>query len=142
MRRAALVTQLLCVMSGSSVFASCASSLRTTSENRRPRLHSVTPDSVEVIAGNVTAIDLHGSGFDTSRTAPENTVRIGSLLLRAVPSDVHGTVIHVAVPTTTAGTTEAPPVPWLSGRYPVSITTRAGTSDTVMLTIASRGRAP
>lgn len=142
MRRVALVARLLCVVGGSLMFASCASSLRTPSENPRPRLHSVTPDSVELLAGNVTAIDLHGSGFDTSRAAPENTVRIGSLLLRAVPSDVHGTVIHVAVPTTIAGATEASPVPWLPGRYPVSITTRAGTSDTVMLTIASRGRGP
>ena len=48
----------------------------------------------------------------------------------------------VTVPATVAATTEAPPVPWLGGRYPVSVTTRAGTSDTIMLTIASRGRAP
>ena len=142
MRRVALVAVLLCLAGGSTVFASCASSVRTASRNARPRLHAVTPDSIELLAGNVTAIDLHGAGFDTSRAAPDNTVRIGALLLRAVPSDVHGTVIHVAIPATVAGTTEAPPARWLAGRYPVSVTTRLGTSDTLMLTIASRGRAP
>ena len=141
MRRVALVARLLCLV-GSAAFAGCASSVRTTPQDARPRLHAVTPDSIELLAGNVTAIDLHGSGFDTSRAAPENTVRIGSLLLRAVPSDVHGTVIHVAVPATIAGPTEAPPSRWPGGRYPVSVTTRLGTSDTVMLTIASRGRQP
>ena len=142
MRRVALAARLFWVVGGSTVFVSCASLVRTTPENARPRLHAVTPDSIELLAGNVTAIDLHGSGFDTSRAAPENTVRIGSLLLRAVPSDVHGTVIHVAVPATIAATTEAPPTRWLAGRYPVTVTTRLGTSDTVMLTIASRGRGP
>ena len=122
--------------------AGCASSVRATSHEARPRLHSVTPDSIELLAGNVTTIDLRGSGFDTSRAAPDNTVRVGALLLRAVPSDAHGTLIHVTVPSAVAGATEAPPVPWLAGRYPVSVTTRAGTSDTVMLTIASRGREP
>ena len=142
MRRAALIAQLLCVVGGSTVFGGCASSVRTTPQNARPRLHAVTPDSIELLAGNVTSVDLHGSGFDTSRTAPENTVRIGSLLLRAVTSDVHGTIIHVAIPATIAASTEAPPTRWLAGRYPVSVTTRLGTSDTVMLTIASRGRGP
>lgn len=141
MRRASLVARFLCLVGGA-VCAGCASSGRATSQDARPRLHSVTPDSIEVLAGNVTAIDLHGSGFDTSRAAPENVVRIGSLVLRAVPSDANGTVIHVAIPATIAGRTEAPPTAWLAGRYPVSVTTRVGTSDTVMLTIASRGRGP
>ena len=136
MRRVSLMAPLLCALAG------CASSVRASSREARPRLHSVTPDSIELLAGNVTAIDLRGSGFDTSRAAPENTVRIGAVLLRAVPSDAHGTVIHVTVPSAVAGATEAPPARWLAGRYPVSVTTRAGTSDTVMLTIASRGREP
>lgn len=133
---------LLCLVVSGTLVAACASSVRTTAQAARPRLHSVTPDSVELLTGNVTVIDLRGSGFDTSHAAPENTVRIGALLLRAVPSDAHGTVIHVTVPSAVAGATEAPPTPWLAGRYPVSVTTRAGTSDTVMLTIASRGREP
>ena len=131
-----MTAPLLCLLAG------CAGSVRATTREARPRLHSVTPDSVELLAGNVTTVDLRGSGFDTSRAAPDNTVRIGALLIRAVPSDAHGTIIHVTVPSAVAGATEAPPTPWLAGRYPVSVTTRAGTSDTVMLTIASRGREP
>ena len=142
MRRMSLIAPLLCLAGVSHLVAGCAGSVRAAAHAARPRLHSVTPDSIELLAGNVTAIDLRGSGFDTSRVAPENTVRIGALLLRAVPSDANGTVIHVTVPSAVAGATEAPPMPWLAGRYPVSVTTRAGTSDTVMLTIASRGREP
>lgn len=137
-----LVAPLLCLAAGGPLVIGCASSVRATAQASRPRLHSVTPDSIELLAGNVTVIDLRGSGFDSSHVAPENVVRIGALLLRAIPSDAHGTVIHVTIPSTVAGATEAPPMPWLPGRYPVSVTTRAGTSDTVMLTIASRGREP
>ena len=140
MTRTSLVARFLCLISGSALLAGCASSGRTASRDARPRLHSVSPDSVELITGNVTTIDLRGSGFDTSSSSPENTVRIGALLLRAVRSDAQGTVLHVTVPATVGAATEAAPVAWLGGRYPVSVTTRAGTSDTVMLTIASRGR--
>lgn len=136
------VLRRLCLVGGGAVLANCAGSVRAASHDIRPRLLSVTPDSVEVLAGNVIAIDLRGSGFDTSNAAPGNTVRIGDLLLRAVPSDAHGTVIHVTVPATVAATGEAPPLAWPAGRYAVSVTTRAGTSDTVMLAIASRGRGP
>lgn len=120
----------------------CASSVRTMAGAARPRLHAVAPDSVDILAGNVTQVDLRGSGFDTSRAAPENTVHVGTLVLRALPSDARGTVIHVVIPPVVTGNGEAPPAPWLSGRYPVSVSTRLGTSDTVMLTIASRGRGP
>ena len=142
MRAMSLIARVLFLVGGSALLASCATSARATSHQARPQLHSVTPDSVELLAGNVATIDLRGSGFDTSSAAPENTVRIGALVLRAVRSDAQGTILHVMVPATVAGTTEAPPVPWPAGRYAVSVTTRAGTSDTVMLTIASRGRAP
>jgi len=135
------VVRLLCLVGGSAVLASCAASVRAAS-HVRPRLLSITPDSIELLPGNVTAIDLRGSGFDTSNAVPGNTVQIGDLQLRAVPSDAHGTVIHVTVPATVATTSEAPPTAWPGGRYAVSVTTRAGTSDTVMLAIASRGRGP
>lgn len=142
MRRMSAVVRFLCVVGGSAVLASCATSVRAASQDVRPRLLSVTPDSIELLPGNAIGIDLRGSGFDTSSAAPGNTIRIGDLLLRAVPSDAHGTVIHVTVPATVAATSEAPPVAWPAGRYAVSVTTRAGTSDTVMLAIASRGRGP
>jgi len=142
MRRMPAAVRLLFLVGGGAVLASCAGSVRAASHDVRPRLLSVTPDSIELLPGNVTAIDLRGSGFDTSGATPGNTVRIGDLMIRAVPSDAHSTVIHVTVPATIAATSEAPPVAWPAGRYAVSVTTRAGTSDTVLLTIASRGRGP
>jgi hypothetical protein len=105
----------------------------------RPRLRSLQPDSVQLLAGNVTEIDLRGSGFDTSRATPQNTVRIGTLVLRGVPSDVRGGVIRVAIPAAVPGSGEAPPMPWMGGRYAVSVTTPRGTSDTLMLAIAPQG---
>jgi hypothetical protein len=131
----------IALLAAAAGFSGCASSLRASTAHR-PRLRHITPDSIELLAGNLTAIDLHGFDFDTSRAMPDNTVRIGPLMLRAVPSEEKGTVIHVAVPARVASSGEAPPTQWLPGRYPVNVTTRLGTSDTVMLTIASRGREP
>ena len=107
----------------------------------RPRLTAVTPDSVRLIDGNVTELDLRGVGFDTS-AAPGNTVWIGALELRGVPSRQGGTTLRVAIPSAIAGASEAPPRPWMGGRYPVWVSTRAGTSDTLTVAITSAGRLP
>ena len=108
----------------------------------RPRLTTVTPDSVHLIAGNVTELDLRGIGFDTTSAAPGNTVWIGALELRGVPSRGAGTTLRVAIPSALAGAGESPPRPWMSGRYPVWVSTRAGTSDTLTVAITSAGRLP
>lgn len=108
----------------------------------RPRLASIVPDSVRLLPGNVTEVDLRGSGFDTSLVAPGNTVRIGLLVLRVVPSSARGTVIRVAIPSAIPSDGEAPPAPWMRGRYPVTVSTKAGTSDTLTLAIAPSGGRP
>jgi hypothetical protein len=118
--------------------ASCAPAIRAA----RPRLTSLAPDSVQLLPGNVTEVDLRGSGFDTSRTAPLNIVRIGSLVLRAVRSSARGTLISVAVPALVPSGGEAPSAPWMGGRYPVTVTTPRGTSDTLTLAITSLGSRP
>jgi hypothetical protein len=100
------------------------------------------PDSVRVVRGNVTEIELRGTGFDTNSTAPDNTIRIGSLVLRAVPSSANGTLIRVAIPSAVPGAGEAPPMPWMAGRYIVTVTTKTGTSDTLTLVIAQSGGLP
>lgn len=120
------------------VFSACATGA-PASRATRPRLSAIAPDSVQILAGNVTEVDLRGSGFDTSRSAPQNLVRVGSLVLRAVPSSVKGTVIRIAIPDAVPGGGEAPPAPWMSGRYPVTISTPNGTSDTLTLAIMTRG---
>ncbi len=120
------------------VVTGCALALLATGATR-PRLTAVVPDSVRLVRGNVTEVELRGFGFDTSRVAPSNTIRIGALVLRAVPSRAQGTVIRVAIPSAVPGAGEAPPAPWMGGRYPVTVTTRAGTSDTLHLAIATAG---
>lgn len=119
------------------IVVACASASGGMQVPSRPRLRSITPDSVEVVAGNVVTIDLRGSGFDIS-----NLVRIGAAELRAVPADATGTVLRVSVPVVVSRNGEAPPNAWLRGRYPVSVTTSRGTSDTLMLTIVPRGSEP
>jgi hypothetical protein len=116
-------------------------SIRSTTARAesRPRLRTISPDSVQLFTGNVTEVTLHGSGFDTSRASPQNTVRIGTVVLRSVPSDAGGGVIQVAIPPAVPSGGEAPPTPWMNGRYAVSVTTPHGTSDTLMLAIAPQG---
>jgi hypothetical protein len=129
------------VVGGALLSAACASANKsgTAGTESRPRLRFLRPDSVQLIPGNVTEVDLRGSGFDTSRAAPQNTVRIGTLVLRGVPSAEGGGIIRVAIPAAVPGNGEAPPMPWMGGRYAVTVTTPRGTSDTLMLAIATHG---
>jgi len=104
----------------------------------RPRLLRLVPDTARLLPGNVTEIELQGANLD----AADNTIRIGSLELGKVRSTVNGTRIIVAVPDAVPSGGEAPPAPWIGGRYPVSVRTAAGTSDTLMLVISIAGSLP
>jgi len=107
-----------------------------------PLLTALAPESVTLIRGNVTAVVLRGARFDTSTRAPQNTVRIGTLVLSGVPSTERGMRIRVVVPAMVAGVGEAPPAPWIAGRYPVTVTTPAGTTAPLMLMITTAGGVP
>lgn len=107
-----------------------------------PLLTALAPDSVTLIRGNVTAVVLRGARFDTSTSSPQNTVRIGALVLQGVPSSERGMRIRVVVPAMVAGVGEAPPAPWIGGRYPVTVTTPAGTTSPLMLKITTAGGVP
>jgi hypothetical protein len=115
----------------------CTALLAACASGGRPRLQAIAPDSVQLIPGNVIEVDLRGSSFDRTSGDPQNVVRVGPVLLRAVPSRSNGTLIRIALPDAVPSGGEAPPAPWLSGRYPVTITTSRGTSDTLMLTISA-----
>ena len=120
--------------------AACASAARGAVQRaERPRLTSIAPDSVQLRAGDVTEVKLVGTGFDTSRVEPRNVVRIGSLVLRGVPSTVSGTVVRVVIPASVPGAGESPPERWMGGRYPVTVSTPGGASDTVTIAITSSG---
>jgi hypothetical protein len=104
----------------------------------RPRLSRIVPDSVRLVTGNVIEIELQGANLD----AASNIVRIGAIELRQIRSTLSGTRITVAIPDAIPSGGEAPPAPWHGGRYPVSIQTPAGTSDTLMIVIATAGSMP
>ena len=138
---------VLAALFSATQMAACAPARRTgtpaqAAQPARPRISRLEPSSVRLIRGNVTEFDIRGSGFDTSRTSPGNTVRIGQVVLNSVPSSANGTLIRVAVPDAVPSGGEAPPSPWMGGRYPVSVRTRAGISDTLFLVIASVGGNP
>lgn len=138
---------VLAVAFGVTPVVACAPARRASTPAQaatdgRPRISRLEPGSVRLIRGNVTEFDIRGSGFDTSRTSPGNTVRIGQVVLTSVPSRENGTLIRVALPDAVPSGGEAPPSPWMGGRYPVSVQTRAGTSDTLFLVIASAGGNP
>lgn len=108
----------------------------------RPRLTAVSPESVQLIRGNVIEIALTGTGFDTTHAAPQNTVRVGALVLTGVPSSAGGTSIRIVLPDAIPSGGEAPPAPWMPGSYAVTVSTKAGTSDTLSLAIAASGMRP
>ena len=110
---------------------------------RTPRLLRLAPESIAVLPGMVAEVELRGSGFDANRAEPGNTVTIGPAVLRGVPASADGTLIRVVVPDAMPSGGEAPPQPWYRGRYPVTVRTPLGSSDTLFLTIiAERGVRP
>lgn len=107
-----------------------------------PQLLRIVPDSVYFLPGNVAEITLEGSGFDQSASAPANMVRIGPVVLNKVPSSDKGTRIRVVVPADQPSGGEAPPAPWMSGRYPITVTTPAGTTAALQLFLLVGGGLP
>ena len=81
-------------------------------------------------AGEDYPIDLtiHGRGFDETG----NLVRLGSVRVPDLPSSNGGTRLTLAVPKTQPSTGEVPPFVLLPGDYPVTVTTRQGTSEPVI----------
>ena len=108
-----------------------------------PRLTAVVPDTIRLGSGDLAVFEIVGTGFDTSRTEPRNTVHIGSLTLNAVPSTEGGTRIRVTLPAELPSGGEAPPAQWRSGRYPVQVVTPAGGGDSLWVYVATpRGVRP
>lgn len=128
---------------GASFGAGCVHRAPATSNAGPPVLARIVPDSVALVAGDVTEVELRGSGFDPARQEPSNTVWIGRLQLTSVRANADGTSIRFALPDAVPSGGEAPPRAWSNGRYPVVVRTPRGTSDTVYLRISvQRGIAP
>jgi len=78
-------------------------------------------------AGEDYPIDLtiYGSGFEETG----NVVNLGSLRIPGLPSTNDGTEITLVVPKLRPATGEVAPFVLLPGEYPVTVTTRHGTSE-------------
>jgi len=78
-------------------------------------------------AGEDYPIDLtiYGSGFEETG----NVVNFGAVTIPDLPSTNDGTQITLAVPKVQPSTGEVPPFVFLPGDYPVTVTTRHGTSE-------------
>ena len=78
-------------------------------------------------AGEDYPIDLtiYGSGFEETG----NVVNLGSLRIPGLASTNDGTEITLVVPKLRPGTGEVAPFVLLPGEYPVTVTTRHGTSE-------------
>ena len=94
-------------------------------------LTQVTPPTVTLRAGEVTEIVLRGSGFDET----DNTVTLGPVTVTSVKSTDGGTQIRMLVPDRVTSGGGAPPMLWVAGDYPVTVTNHRGTSASVMLTV-------
>lgn len=121
------------------VAAACQLSGHGAGSVHGARLTAVVPDTVLIGGGDLAVFELQGSGFDTSRAEPRNTVRVGTLTLNAVPSLRSGTRIRVMLPSEIPSAGEAPPSPWHSGRYLVQVSTPAGVGDSTWIYVAVRG---
>jgi len=124
--------------------AACAPSarsgdgLRASAAAQRPRLSRLVPDSVRIVIGNVSEIELQGSHLDPLA----NTVMVGTAAMTQIKSTANGTRITIAIPEQMPSAGEAPPARWVGGRYPVFVRTAAGTSDTLTLVISTTGSMP
>jgi len=92
---------------------------------------SVTPSTVTIRAGEPTELVIRGTGFD----ATDNAVTLGPVTLTAVPSTDQGTRISVVVPDRVVGRGGAPPLLWVGGAYPLTVTTPRGTSAPITVTV-------
>ena len=102
-----------------------------------PALAQLVPDSIVVMRGMVAEVEIRGQRFDGNQATPGNTVSVGTVVLNGVRANAEGTVIRFVVPDAVPSGAEAPPSPWMPGRYAVTVRTPLGVSDTLYLTIGT-----
>ena len=101
-----------------------------------PVLARLTPAAADVSRGAPVDVLVEGRGFAT-----HNTVQVGPLTLTDIPRQSTRALRFTlpAVETPRAGV-EAPPAALASGSYPVTVATRAGTSNTLPLQVTGVAR--
>ena len=96
-----------------------------------PTLSRLVPDTLQIVRGNVTTLVLEGRAFSPE----ENTVTVGPVRLGHVRSENEGRRIVITVPDLVESGGGAAPRPWISGDYPVQVSTAYGTSSPLMVHI-------
>ena len=96
-----------------------------------PVIDSLEPTSGRVGQAYPVRVTLHGHGFADST----NVVTFAGIELRNRPSTDGGTVLVFSAPKVRNLGTEAPPPVLQPGEYEITVTTAAGTSNTVTFTL-------
>ena len=99
-----------------------------------PVIDSVRPDSAVVPSGAVVEVTLYGSGFVPGQPG-RNTVHFAGGSLTSIAASADGGRIVFVVPDQIIGSGGAPPIKLISGAYPISVQTAAGTSNIVTIRI-------
>jgi hypothetical protein len=98
-----------------------------------PVLTRVVPDSAPAGPDYPVQITLHGTGF-----APTgNSIAFGPVTIKDLPSS-DGTTITLMVPKEMVSTGEVPPMVLFAGTYPITVTTKFGSSN-ILLFRMTRG---
>lgn len=92
---------------------------------------AISPTSITVRVGEVTELVVRGTGFE----ATDNTIMFGPVTLTSVKSTDRGTRISLIVPDRMPSGGGAPPMLWLAGDYPLTVTNRRGTSAPFTVTV-------
>jgi len=97
-----------------------------SSPSAKPSLSRLSPDSGPAGPAYPLQVTISGANF-----APkDNVVQFGPMRLESLPSD-DGQTIVFQVPKVMRARSEAPPLVFTAGDYEVSVTTSAGTSNSL-----------
>jgi hypothetical protein len=91
----------------------------------------VRPAPIVIHEGRPIEVMVHGTGFDPD----SNVVRLGPVTVSPVPSTNGGTLLTLMLPDRVPSGGGAAPMLWTPGRYPLTVTTRRGTSAPVLVDI-------
>lgn len=97
-----------------------------SSPSAQPRLSRLSPDNGPAGPAYPLQVTISGSNF----AAKDNVIQFGPMRLESIPSD-DGRTIVFQVPKVMRGRSEAPPLVFTVGDYEVSVTTPAGTSNSL-----------
>jgi|GEM_PF-3240759 len=100
-----------------------------TASTTVPQLDSLSPTSAQVPRYSVVEVVLFGRGFDRERNG--NTVTMGAVKLSGLKPNTAGTELRFVIPFEITGVGGTQPSPILPALYTVTVTTAAGSSNSL-----------